>query len=172
MGPSIYDVHAEGSCPGGWIGEGSSHVDVHAKRRPHWPHPIFFSCKEVCDSCTRISSSDGIKSQWRAEGLGCPGQWGFWMPTNYKNGAISVPIHVENFWRPFLVISQNVINIFPVISANYLPKILTTFFSPLSGCPLILDAGAGLHFLRIYPYFFHIYLCIFQKTPSLDAPGL
>ena len=29
--------------------------------------------------------------------------------------------------------------------------------------------GAVLHFLRIYPYFFDIYLCIFHKPPSLDA---
>src|SRR6218665_1749137 len=78
----------------------------------------------------------------------------------------------------FLVISQN-------FTENYLPKISNDlFFSHFSqfllllylfllnifpDAPLILDAV--LHFLHIYPYFFHIYLCIFQKTPSLDAPG-
>src|SRR6218665_444474 len=78
----------------------------------------------------------------------------------------------------FLDISQN----FP---ANYLPKILTTVFRHFSqfllflslfflnifpDAPLSWMPVAVLHFLRIYPYFFGIYLCIFfLKTPSLDV---
>src|SRR6218665_67176 len=79
----------------------------------------------------------------------------------------------------FLVISQN-------FTENYLPKISNDlFFSHFSqfllllylfllnifpDAPLILDAV--LHFLRIYPYFFHIYLCIFSENSVVGCPRL
>jgi len=87
----------------------------------------------------------------------------------------------------FLVISQNFTKIFPVISANYLPKILTTFFLVISPNfyffflifsfwtsfrmpPLSWIPGAVLHFLRIYLYFFNICLCIFSENSVVGCP--
>jgi len=61
MGPSIYDVHAEGGSGSG-VRLRTGNGDVSSTRtyiRKIRAHPIFFSCKEVV--VFWISSIDGIK---------------------------------------------------------------------------------------------------------------
>src|SRR6218665_2520802 len=89
----------------------------------------------------------------------------------------------------YLVISQNFTQIFLVISASYLSKILTTFFSRFSQFLLFLSLffltsfrmptlscmpGAVLHFFTFYAFtltFSTFAYAFFQKNPSLDAPA-
>src|SRR6218665_923156 len=69
-------------------------------------------------------------------------------------------LHLQKFLTTFLAISPNA----------FISKLL-------SGCPpFILDARGRHRFLSsilsIYPYFLTFAYTFFQKTPSLDAPGL
>src|SRR6218665_3580275 len=73
--------------------------------------------------------------------------------------TISVPIHVENFRRPFFSHLSQFLLFLSLFFLNIFPD-----------APLILYAGAVLHFLRIYPYFFDIYLCIFSENSVVGCP--
>src|SRR6218665_3535493 len=130
-----------------------------------------------------ISATEELKRQWRAEGLVCPG------PTRSLDAHQLKKFSPYQFMSKisddhFLVISQNFTKIFPVIFANYLPKILTTFLviSPnfrffflniFPDAPFILDAQGRSHFLHMYTLTFSTFTyAFFLKTPPLDTPSV
>jgi len=110
------------------------------------------------------------------------------MPTNYKN--ISPYQFMSKIFDDLSF--SNFPKFYQDFSYYYLPKILTTIFlvisanfyffflflsEHLSGCPPYPGCpGPFFTFLRIYTYFFDIYLCIFSENsvvgcPLLDARG-
>src|SRR6218665_3234932 len=100
--------------------------------------------------------------QWRAEGLGCPG------PTRFLDAH---QLKKQISPRLFLLFPQ-----------NYLPKILTTFFSNfsqfllflsehLSGCPPYPGCPGPFFTFHAFTLTFSTFTyAFFQKTPSLDGP--
>src|SRR6218665_2100745 len=94
--------------------------------------------------------------QWRAEGFGCPGSTRF-LDAHQKKylRTKSCRKFLTTFFSHFPKF-YNFTKIFPVTSANYLPKILTTFF-----------------YIVISPNFYFFFRKIFPDAPPLilDARG-
>src|SRR6218665_3126189 len=98
------------------------------------------------------------------EVFGCPPTKKIFLRTNSCQTFLTTFFHFPKFYQDFScsfrkLSPENSDDLILVISPNF-PD------APLSWMP-----GAVLHFLRIYPYFFNIYLSISSENSLVGCPG-
>jgi len=159
-----------------------SYILVESKNRLSWFNHselgvFVFNVSE--DIVWKLSNT----KQWHAEGLGCPGQRGSWMPASKKNCPVS--IHLQKFLTTFFSpLQKKFRNLYIVYFLNWPPKIpdeiflsrfsqfLPSFLNFFLDAPLILDAGAINFFLLLFmhlPLLF-TFTYIFYKNSLVGCP--